>query len=78
MSGPLRVCDSSCHEAKFDDCNCWCGGLFHGSKGEAAREAFADIFGDYPSYEFGLPAFHMAMAAAKAASEDTGSEEHGS
>lgn len=41
-----RRCDAQCHDAKHEKCECWCGGLFHGAKGEAARQAFRDAFGD--------------------------------
>jgi hypothetical protein len=38
----IRRCDSRCHKAKSPRCKCWCGGAFHGEKGAANREAFAD------------------------------------
>jgi hypothetical protein len=43
--GSVRVCGKTCHAAKGAKCRCWCGGLFHGSGGLAARQAFADAFG---------------------------------
>ena len=46
--GRTRVCGKICHDAEGPDCHCWCGGLFHGSKGKAAREAFAAEFGEDP------------------------------
>lgn len=33
-SDPNRRCDESCYNAKFQKCNCICGGVNHG-KGEA-------------------------------------------
>lgn len=41
-----RRCDARCHHAKREKCDCWCGGLFHGAKGAAAREAFAEVWGE--------------------------------
>ncbi|HUV56866.1 MAG TPA: hypothetical protein VMV84_06500 [Dehalococcoidales bacterium] len=35
----VRRCDRRCHEAKNPECNCWCGGLFHGSAGASNRAA---------------------------------------
>ena len=49
--GRTRVCGKICHDAEGPDCHCWCGGLFHGSKGKAAREAFAAEFGEDPKGE---------------------------
>lgn len=44
--GSVRGCDARCHEAKHARCECWCGGLFHGAAGAAAREAFREVFGE--------------------------------
>lgn len=46
--GRRRVCGKTCHDAKRDKCGCWCGGLFHGSKGDAARAAFAEVWSEPP------------------------------
>jgi len=47
-----RRCDARCHRATRDKCSCWCGGIFHGAKGEAARETFREAFGaDVPAEE---------------------------
>jgi hypothetical protein len=48
LMGEARSCDARCHKAKYERCTCWCGGLFHGRKGEAAREAFAEQFQQLP------------------------------
>lgn len=39
-----RVWGGTCHNAKRPKCRCWCGGVFHGSAGQSAREAFAREF----------------------------------
>lgn len=39
-----RRCDARCHTATSRTCSCWCGGLFHGVKGEEARKAFRAEF----------------------------------
>lgn len=36
--GTTRRCDATCYKAQGDECNCVCGGRFHG-KGLAAEEA---------------------------------------
>lgn len=41
----VRTCDARCHDAQGAKCACWCGGLFHGAAGKAARQAFAAEFG---------------------------------
>lgn len=46
--GRARVCGKICHRARRHMCKCWCGGLFHGKNGEAAREAFAKEWGSDP------------------------------
>jgi len=33
-----RRCDATCHEAAGEDCNCICGGAFHGVGGRIAVE----------------------------------------
>ena len=43
--GKVRVCGGTCHKAKRPKCRCWCGGLFHGTGGREAREAFVQEFG---------------------------------
>ncbi len=43
--GKTRVCGKRCHTAKCAKCRCWCGGLFHGAGGQAAREEFCKVFG---------------------------------
>lgn len=47
--GDVRSCDARCHNAKGTHCTCWCGGLFHGRQGAAARQAFAEAFNEMPS-----------------------------
>lgn len=42
----VRRCDERCHNAKRDECRCWCGGRFHGGRGQGAREAFVAAFLD--------------------------------
>jgi hypothetical protein len=43
--GKIRTCDKRCHDAKKPECDCWCGGKFHGARGEAARQEFRDRYG---------------------------------
>ena len=43
-----RRCDDRCHSARGPICTCWCGGVFHGARGAAAREAFVELYGDQP------------------------------
>lgn len=63
-----RVCGKICHRAKRDQCRCWCGGLFHGKQGEAAREAFTSSFGEDPKGERPqLARFRAAIELAQAA-----------
>jgi hypothetical protein len=33
-----RRCDAKCHEAKDPDCDCVCGGRYHGGGEQYARE----------------------------------------
>lgn len=40
-----RTCGERCHKAQRLKCRCWCGGLFHGEGGQAARDAFVEAFG---------------------------------
>jgi hypothetical protein len=40
-----RRCDARCHGAARGKCSCWCGGLFHGARGEVARAAFVAAYG---------------------------------
>ena len=42
----VKVCDSRCHGAKNNWCECWCSGLFHGVMGKDARDALAKEVGD--------------------------------
>jgi len=42
--GKTRVCGGTCHKAKRPKCRCWRGGLFHGTAGKHAREAFVREF----------------------------------
>jgi hypothetical protein len=45
-----RRCDARCHGAGRRKCSCWCGGLFHGQRGERARQAFVEAYGaDVPA-----------------------------
>lgn len=46
--GSVRTCDARCHEATALRCACWCGGLFHGARGQAARDAFVAEYGSLP------------------------------
>lgn len=41
----LRRCDQRCHAARCVRCSCWCGGLFHGAAGAAARAVFVAAYG---------------------------------
>lgn len=43
--GSVRVCGGTCHKAKGATCRCWCGGVFHGSGGQDARDAFVRALG---------------------------------
>jgi hypothetical protein len=64
-----RTCGKPCHQAKERKCDCWCGGMFHGEEGRAARDAFVAEFGgrDVPSVEdVGNLFWSRAMAAAHA------------
>jgi len=65
--GRVRVCGKVCHKAKCDKCTCWCGGLFHGAKGNLAREAFKEEFGSEPKGERGGERWSKAMEAARRA-----------
>lgn len=53
MNQRARVCGKICHNAKGTKCKCWCGGVFHGKAGEAARAEFLQHFGgnDVPTTE---------------------------
>lgn len=46
--GDLRSCDGRCHQAKKEQCSCWCGGVFHGARGQEARDAFRETFNAAP------------------------------
>lgn len=46
MGSKHRRCDDRCHYARGPICNCWCGGVFHGARGAAAREAFIEAYGE--------------------------------
>jgi len=79
MSSKHRRCDKRCHAAQRVRCGCWCGGLFHGERGAAAREAFVQAYGapiPAESPELAEPLLHWhgvgstfmtAMDAARAA-----------
>jgi len=71
--GVSRRCDKRCHEARRPVCDCWCSGLFHGSQGRDAREAFASTFGALPDAPEPDPLFAgtwgKAMRAARDASD---------
>lgn len=60
-----RICGDLCHSARRAKCNCWCEGLFHGDKGKAARKAFFEVAGTYPSLEDEAPS--AAIEAARKA-----------
>lgn len=49
--GRVRICGARCHGARKPKCVCWCGGLFHGQRGQRAREVFAEEFGAEPKGE---------------------------
>lgn len=49
--GKVRTCGKRCQEAELPECDCWCGGLFHGEGGKSAREAFAETFAEPPRSE---------------------------
>lgn len=42
--GKTRVCGGTCHKAKRPTCKCWCGGVFHGAAGAAARAELLEAF----------------------------------
>lgn len=45
-SGKTRRCDGTCHNAKYRECTCICGGRYHG-KGKQAQECLTrDWLGD--------------------------------
>jgi hypothetical protein len=75
LKGKVRVCDGKCHNAKKPDCDCWCGGMFHGARGSAARDAFKQAWGgeipregEPQQLDFGgAERWHAAVAAARAA-----------
>jgi len=72
--GTSRTCGPRCHNAKQPECDCWCGGLFHGAAGAAARQAFVREFGgdDVPAQEDESSLFwSRAMAAARNARAET-------
>lgn len=52
--GTVRTCDSRCHDANGPACACWCGGLFHGATGAAARDAFVAEYKALPTTEIGF------------------------
>jgi hypothetical protein len=41
--GPTRRCDSKCHDAKREPCDCICGGRYHG-KGRQAQDLLTKDF----------------------------------
>lgn len=41
----FRRCDAMCHQARRAECNCWCGGRYHGCGSDEARKRFIDDFG---------------------------------
>ena len=43
--GRVKTCTTQCHQSTRASCDCWCGGVFHGSGGAAARAAFRDALG---------------------------------
>jgi hypothetical protein len=47
----MRICAEVCHNAKQDECHCWCGGKFHGEGGALAREIFLKEFSELPQTE---------------------------
>lgn len=49
MRKPTRVCGKRCHNAKCQACKCWCGGMFHGTAGAAARESFTRQYETIPT-----------------------------
>ncbi len=42
--GAVRSCDARCHNARQAECECWCGGHFHGAAGAPNREIFLSAF----------------------------------
>ena len=70
--GRSRTCGKVCHEAKQAKCECWCGGLFHGAAGEAARQAFAQVVGELPGgEEQGTLFWNKGIEAARAAGKES-------
>ena len=39
MKRNVRRCDDRCHHAAGKNCQCWCGGTFHGAAGTENRYA---------------------------------------
>ncbi len=39
-------CDARCHMAKTEECNCICGGRYHGAGPDAQRMLTEDFFAD--------------------------------
>lgn len=39
-----RRCDALCHQAKRENCHCWCGGRYHGCGPDEARRRFLEDF----------------------------------
>ena len=65
-----QVCDSRCHGAKGNWCECWCAGLFHGSMGREARDGLARELGGtlpakMPDPEVEPPARPLTVAIIK-------------
>lgn len=44
-SGPTRVCNATCHNARTTKCKCICGGRYHGAKGLAPAMLARDWLG---------------------------------
>lgn len=44
----MTICGRKCYEATGSRCTCWCGGFFHGKRGEANRRLALRHFGALP------------------------------
>jgi hypothetical protein len=68
MSSKHRRCDARCHSARCVACRCWCGGIFHGAAGAAARREFVESFGapiPAESPELAEPLLHWRVAGSR-------------
>jgi hypothetical protein len=54
--GPTRRCDTNCHFAKHAECNCICGGRYHGARHQAQQRITEDFLGkDWDDIKAAMP-----------------------